>query len=50
MACSVEMGSLYGKTIRFTKEASRTAKWTGKVSFSFPMDKSSEEFGKKANT
>lgn len=46
----MEMVNLYGRTIRYTKEGSKKAKWTVKESFNSPMDKSSEEYGKKANT
>lgn len=50
MVYSVETGNLFGKMIRFTKEASKTAKWMVKASSSSQTDKSSEEFGNKAST
>lgn len=50
MVCSAEMENLFGKTIRFTKEVLKTARWTVKVYFSFQMDKFSEEFGNKVST
>ena len=50
MVYSVETGNLFGRTIRFTKEASNTAKWMVKASSSSQTDKSSEEFGNKAST